>query len=254
MGEVASKTICSGSYPWPQVPGHQGGNSNHWYCWGQVFALIDCGATSQFMDCDYVEKNRLTTQKLWCAIPVFNADGSPNEVGSITEIIDMILCYKRHMERTSFAVTSLWKQDIILGFTWLQEHNPEINWRTQEVAMSQCPARCHLCQSDTRKECQECQRVEWLIWMCCSGPHPLLLEEESEADSTPDPNMIPNSTSAPASELHSTLESESILLLWYICILFDVKILNIFVYVKSGAGCMHVYVDGVLAFVCAGCD
>ena len=48
-------------------------------------------------------------------------DGSPNEAGSITEIIDAILCYEGHMEHTSFAVTSLGKQDIILGFTWLQE-------------------------------------------------------------------------------------------------------------------------------------
>ena len=107
--------------------------------------LIDCGATSQFMDHDYVEWNRLTTWKLRCAIPVYNMDGSPNEAGSITEIVDAILHYKGHMERTSFAVISLGKQDIILGFTWLQEHNPEINWQTQEVVMSQCPARCHMC-------------------------------------------------------------------------------------------------------------
>ena len=38
------------------------------------------------------------------------------------------------------------------------------------------------------------------------------------------------------------------------CILFDVKILNIFVYVESGAGCMRVYIDGALVFVRAGCD
>ena len=98
--------------------------------------LLDCGATGQFMDHDYVEQNRLTTQKLQRAIPVFNVDGSPNEVGSIMEIIDVILHYEGHTEHTSFTVTSLGKQDIILGFTWLQEHNPEINWWTQEVAMS----------------------------------------------------------------------------------------------------------------------
>ena len=45
--------------------------------------------------------------------------------------------------------------------------------------------------------------------MCCSGPHPLLLEEESEADSAPDPGVIPNSTSTPTSKLCSTFESES---------------------------------------------
>ena len=35
----------------------------------------------------------------------------------------MILCYDGHMEWTSFAVTSLGKQNILLGFTWLWEHN-----------------------------------------------------------------------------------------------------------------------------------
>ena len=81
--------------------------------------LVDCRATGQFMDHNYVEWNRLTTWKLQCAIPVYNVDRSPNEAGSITEIVDAILHYKGHTEHTSFAVTSLGKQDIILGFTWL---------------------------------------------------------------------------------------------------------------------------------------
>ena len=67
---------------------------------------------------------------------MFNVDGSPKEAGSVTEIIDVILHYEGHTECTSFTVTSLGKQDIILRFTWLQEHNPEINWQTWEVAMS----------------------------------------------------------------------------------------------------------------------
>ena len=79
--------------------------------------LVDCRATSQFMDWDYVEQNQLTTWKLKCAILVFNVDGSPNEARSITEIVDMILCYNRHTEHMPFAVTSLGKQDIILRFT-----------------------------------------------------------------------------------------------------------------------------------------
>ncbi|KAF8470895.1 hypothetical protein JB92DRAFT_3135111 [Gautieria morchelliformis] len=52
------------------------------------------------------------------------------------EIVDTILRYDGHSERTSFAVTSLGKQDIILGFTWLQEHNPEINWQTRKDTVS----------------------------------------------------------------------------------------------------------------------
>ena len=44
--------------------------------------------------------------------------------------------------------------------------------------------------------------------MCRSGPHPLLSEEGSEADSTPISNVTPNSASIPISKLHSISESE----------------------------------------------
>ena len=65
-----------------------------------------------------------------------------------------------------------------------------------------------MCQSEVWKEHWECQRVEWLIQMCCSGLHPLLSEEELEADSAPDSNRILNSTSTPISKLHSASELE----------------------------------------------
>ena len=115
-------------------------------------ALVDCGATGQFMDRSYVEHNRLTTRKLIHPIPIYNVDGTPNEAGSITEIVDAILQFNDYFERTSFAVTSLGKQDIILGFTWLQEHNLEINWQTWEVTMSHCPDKCHTCQTEVAEE------------------------------------------------------------------------------------------------------
>ena len=47
-------------------------------------ALVDCGATRQFMNRAYVEHHRLTTRKLQRPIPVFNVDGSPNKGTSRT--------------------------------------------------------------------------------------------------------------------------------------------------------------------------
>ena len=90
------------------------------------------------------------------------------------------------MECTFFAVTNLRKQDIILRFTWLQEHNPEIDWQTQKVVMSRCPDKCHTCRMDIWKQRQEQQKVDHLVQVCCSGPHPLLSEEESEESDSDD--------------------------------------------------------------------
>jgi hypothetical protein len=123
-------------------------------------ALVDCGATGQFMNRAYVERHRLTTRKLQRPIPVFNVDGSPNEAGSIREIVDVILRVNGHTERTTFVVTNLGKQDIILGFTWLEEHNPEIDWQTRQVKMSRCPTKCHACQAKVREEQKETCKTE----------------------------------------------------------------------------------------------
>ena len=124
-------------------------------------ALIDSGVTGLFMDWRYVEHYKLATQKLYHLIVVYNVDGSPNEAGCITKTVEVILRLNEHAKRVNFAVTNLGKHNLILGFMWLQEHNPEINWQTQKITMSQCPDRCHTCQAkihDKRKELQKEER------------------------------------------------------------------------------------------------
>ena len=83
-------------------------------------SLVHSGATSKFIDWQYVKSCRLWTQKLSRLIPVHNIDGTLNEASSITEVVDLILWYKGHSERTLFAITSLEKEKLILGHSWLQ--------------------------------------------------------------------------------------------------------------------------------------
>uniref|UniRef100_A0A0W0G173 Putative reverse transcriptase-rnase h-integrase n=1 Tax=Moniliophthora roreri TaxID=221103 RepID=A0A0W0G173_MONRR len=96
--------------------------------------FVDCGATDKFIDKDYAKSNRFVLHPLICPIPVYNVNGSPNCLGTIPEMADVVLKYKDHTERTMFAVTSLGKQTVLLGYSWLEKHNPEINWQTKEEA------------------------------------------------------------------------------------------------------------------------
>jgi len=82
-----------------------------------VKALLDSGATGSFIDKDFVCTEGITTQSIFCPIPVYNVDGSPNEAGQISEVVDVVLCYKTHSERTLLAVSSLGRQSMILGYT-----------------------------------------------------------------------------------------------------------------------------------------
>ena len=104
--------------------------------------LLDCGADGLFIDRDYVRKNQLTTRALTHPIPVYNVDGTANEAGSICEVIDVVLQYRDYAERAQFAVTGLGNQDMILGYSWLHKHNPEVDWSMGEVKMSRCPLIC----------------------------------------------------------------------------------------------------------------
>ena len=117
-----------------------------------VDGLVDCGATSEFIDSEYASAVGLPLRRLARAIPVYNVDGTPNEAGAIREIADIVLRYNGHSERVQLAVTRLGKQKLILGYSWLRKHNPEINWDTQEVKMSRCPAACATCRDEVRAE------------------------------------------------------------------------------------------------------
>ena len=54
-----------------------------------VKALLDCGATRSLIDRDFVHLKEMNTQTLSHNIPVFNVDGSPNEAGQISEVVDI---------------------------------------------------------------------------------------------------------------------------------------------------------------------
>jgi hypothetical protein len=77
-------------------------------------------------------------------------DSTPNQVGSISSIVNMVVDYKGHSKHIQLAMMQLGKQYVTLGYSWLQKHNPEINWETKEVCMTHCPTGCHTCHNELR--------------------------------------------------------------------------------------------------------
>ena len=76
---------------------------------------------------------------------MFNINGNPNEAGQISKVIDVVLWYNTHLEQMLFIVSSLGKQDLILGYPWLKDHNPEVDWQRGEVLMTRCLPWCEEC-------------------------------------------------------------------------------------------------------------
>jgi len=121
-----------------------------------VEALLDCGATRSLIDRDFVCLKGMNTRTLSHNIPVFNVNGSPNEVGQISKVVDVVLRYKIHSKRMLLAVSRLRKQNLILGYDWLKDHNPKIDWEKGEVEMTccllHCEGGCALWKKQTRQK------------------------------------------------------------------------------------------------------
>jgi hypothetical protein len=93
-----------------------------------VNALIDSGATDNFIDFRMVAKLRLGTKKLPRARQLFNVDGTHNQAGLIEESVHLYIDRGDECVQTQLHVTNLGRDRLILGYPWLEAFNPEINW------------------------------------------------------------------------------------------------------------------------------
>jgi len=146
-----------------------------------VEALLDSGATGSLIDRDFVYSKGINTRTLSHNIPVFNVDGSPNKAGQISEVVDVVLRYKTYSKRMLLAVSGLGKQSLILGYDWLKDHNPRVDWEKGEVEMTRCPLQCEGGHT-LRKEQTRQKRIELRALRSCRDRPTPLLQEESESE------------------------------------------------------------------------
>jgi len=124
-----------------------------------IKALLDSGTTRSFINRDFIHSKEINTWTLSRNILVFNVNGSPNKARQISEVVDVLLHYKTHSERMLLAISRLGKQSLILGYNWLKDHNPKIDWKKGEVKMTHCPLWCEGgCALQKEQTCQK--RIE----------------------------------------------------------------------------------------------
>ena len=117
-----------------------------------VNALLDSGCTGSCIDEDFVRQNDIRTRKTALPIPVYNADGSANANGSITEFVDIAMSIGDHREQIALAVAKLGSAPLFIGHEWLRFHNPSIDWGTSTVVFDRCPELCTKLQEHMHEE------------------------------------------------------------------------------------------------------
>jgi Aspartyl protease len=101
-------------------------------------ALIDSGATENFISPTFISRNEIPTHSLKTTKTVCNVDGTKNKNGSIEETANLEIVYfkpNRSVKRKiqTFLVLDLGEDDMILGYPFLQATNPKIYWTTGQL-------------------------------------------------------------------------------------------------------------------------
>jgi hypothetical protein len=102
-------------------------------------ALVDSGATNNFIHPRFAERMRLGTKKLTQPHKIWNIDGTQNKGGLLNEYIDLDIQTKHIHKEMRFLVTDLGGEDIILGYPWLSMFEPQITWQTATINVSALP-------------------------------------------------------------------------------------------------------------------
>jgi hypothetical protein len=48
-----------------------------------------------------------------------------------------------HEEILELAVSNIGKKDVFIGHDWLMHHNPEMDWKNNQIRFSRCPGECY---------------------------------------------------------------------------------------------------------------
>ena len=113
-------------------------------------ALLDSGATGasgNFISSDLAKRANLTILPL-ADLQVSSADGTALPVHGRTSARIYIDGYKQTID---FTVVDIPHHEIVLGMPWLEQHNPDIDWRSKTVTFAHRDRR-HVLRGATSRE------------------------------------------------------------------------------------------------------
>jgi len=96
-----------------------------------VSALIDCGAQGCFISESFAKILRSERSPLRTSVRIRTVTGEI--LSCMEELPCLTLTTPGHTSHIDCTIGPL-THDLILGMTWLYDHNPLINWRTQEIS------------------------------------------------------------------------------------------------------------------------
>ena len=104
-------------------------------------ALIDSGATGNFMDLRLLAQDNFILVQLPTPILAYNVDGTTNQKGTIHWKVKTTLTLGDHSHPIELMILQLNVPRVILGMPWLKKWNPMIDWPHLSMTIPSLPHR-----------------------------------------------------------------------------------------------------------------
>ena len=90
----------------------------------KTIALLDSGATENFINIRYTQKLKLPIQRLTQERRLFNVDGTLNKAGTLKYYTDIITRTGTKCTCLHYFLTDLGDNQVILGYPWFASTQP----------------------------------------------------------------------------------------------------------------------------------
>ena len=157
-GKNISKHECANSPPCQTIC---------FYIWSitkraDAIALLDSGATENFMNLGYTWWLCLLIKCLSQPQPLFNVDGSENKSGQLLFYTDLHVWTGQQTTNLRFFLSDLGEQKAILGYPRFTAFQPCIDWKRGWINTTQLPVISSAPNAEKAKYVHRTQR-HWLV-------------------------------------------------------------------------------------------
>ena len=104
-----------------------------------TIALLDSGATENFMSLQYAKYLHLPIKVLKEPRKLFNVDGTPNRAGDLKYYTDLHTRTGTQQRTLRYFLTDLGENKVILAYPWFATAQPKVDWARGWIAHDQLP-------------------------------------------------------------------------------------------------------------------
>jgi len=105
----------------------------------EAIALVDLGATENFMNLSYAKWLKLPIMNLDKPRQLFNVNGTENKAGALKHYTNIKVQMGTSRNQLHFFLSDLGEHKAILGYSWFAAVQPKIDWKQGWIDSSQLP-------------------------------------------------------------------------------------------------------------------